>query len=124
MHKLLAIFLTGLILLQSFSREVLVLDYALHKERITQLFCVNKDKPQMRCHGQCHLRKQLAKTTDQESKAPGSTGKVKYDAVLPLPCFAAESAVLPLAVRIAWPRLVAAYSYTWSGSIFHPPLLG
>ena len=33
--------------------------YELNQDRITLEHCVNKNNPEMKCHGQCHLRKEL-----------------------------------------------------------------
>ncbi|RAK66108.1 hypothetical protein [Hymenobacter edaphi] len=96
MHQCLVVFLSLLILLQSFSREVLVLDYALRWQRITEQFCVNKARPQLRCNGRCHLRKQLARTDDAEKKAPQGAAKLKFEA-LPLARFGFQPPARPTA---------------------------
>ncbi|UOQ74770.1 hypothetical protein [Hymenobacter cellulosilyticus] len=122
MARTLAYLLTTLILFQTFSRELVVLDYQLHKERITELFCVNKDKPKLQCNGKCHLAKKLRKANSSDSKTPaGGFAKVKYDAVMPV------RAVLtaPTALRVAPARfgraISAPYCFTPVHSIFHPP---
>lgn len=47
-----------------------VIDFYMNREAITQEHCVNKDKPELDCKGQCHLQKQLeAATPDQDKKA-------------------------------------------------------
>ncbi|TGE29492.1 hypothetical protein [Hymenobacter metallicola] len=122
MARTLAYLLTTLILLQTFSRELVVVDYQVHKERITQLFCVNKDRPQLHCNGKCHLAKKLRKAAAADSKAPaGSWAKVKYDAVLPVRALLVQ----PVAVRVSAVRFgratIAPYSFTPAHSIFHPP---
>lgn len=33
--------------------------YQMNKEEITLEFCINKDKPELRCDGKCHLAKKL-----------------------------------------------------------------
>jgi hypothetical protein len=123
--RFLAFFLTALMLLQTLGREVLVLDYQLHKARITELYCINKARPQLHCNGKCHLAKQLRKTDDAEKKAPnGAPAKVKYE-VLPTAAFAFEA---PAASR--WPQLarrypaLAAVHYAAvpGQGVFRPPL--
>ena len=122
MARVLALFLAALMLLQTFSRELLVLDYQVHKESITRLFCVNKEKPQLRCNGKCHLAKQLRKASDSESKTPASGfAKVKYDVVLPLLFqVAAPTYAYPLPLRFA-PAASVHYAFAPAQSIFHPP---
>ncbi len=34
-------------------------DYFLHKKYIEENLCINRDKPELNCHGTCHLKKEL-----------------------------------------------------------------
>ena len=78
MHRFLAFFLVALMLLQILGQEVLVVDYQLNKARITELYCVNKARPQLHCNGKCHLAQQLRKADGADKKAPaGAVAKVK-----------------------------------------------
>ena len=63
--------LISLVLLQTFSREVLVVDFTLHRATITARFCVNKARPQLHCDGKCYFAKQLKKQEERESKSAG-----------------------------------------------------
>jgi hypothetical protein len=47
------------ILLQNFSKAIILLNYAINKEYISKNLCENKDKPMLHCNGHCHLKKQL-----------------------------------------------------------------
>jgi hypothetical protein len=125
MARLLAWFFTILILLQSFSQEVLVLNYQVNKARITQLFCVNKARPRLHCNGKCYLAKQLRKANGDSDKAPAAArAKVKFEVLptaftrLPLPrlrCW------LPPARR--WPAIPAApYAFEWAARLLRPPV--
>jgi len=62
--------LISLVLLQTFSREVLVVDFALNRATITARFCVNKARPQLHCDGKCYFAKQLKQQEERENKAP------------------------------------------------------
>lgn len=108
-------------LLQTFSRELVVADYQMNKERITELFCVNKDKPKLQCNGKCHLAKQLRKASDRESKTPAGIAKMKHEVVLPF-------ALRVPAPALGWPQplcfAAAVYPHWAQGpvrGIFHPP---
>ncbi|OON67269.1 hypothetical protein B0919_19280 [Hymenobacter sp. CRA2] len=116
-----AICLTLLILLQSFSRELLVMDYALHKERITQLFCVNKDKPQLHCNGKCHLRRQLAQSA-AEKKTPDRATKLKLDAALVPTRLVFTPAVVVLASAEYAVLVGSKYGHEAPSGIFRPPV--
>ncbi len=48
---------------ESFQTNLIELYYRLNTAAITQEYCVNKNKPQMHCNGQCHLAKELKKAT-------------------------------------------------------------
>lgn len=124
MARLLAFFLAALVLLQTLGQEVLVVDYQLNKARITELYCVNKTRPQLHCNGKCHLAKQLRKADGAEKKAPaGTLAKVKFE-VLPTTPFA-----LPLLGRWRQParryasQPAARYAAVPGAGVFRPPLL-
>jgi hypothetical protein len=36
-------------------------NFVVHQKEITELECINKDRPQMNCNGNCYLSKQLQK---------------------------------------------------------------
>jgi hypothetical protein len=67
-----AYLLAALVLLQTFSRELLVVDFALNQATITARYCVNKARPLLHCDGKCYFAKQLKKRQDQENKAPNA----------------------------------------------------
>lgn len=56
-------------LLIGFQQVVIVVHFKLNREAIEQKFCINKNKPELQCHGTCHLKKQLQET---ESSGPSS----------------------------------------------------
>lgn len=125
MARLLAWFFTVLILLQSFSQELLVVNYQVNKTRITRLFCVNKARPRLHCNGKCYLAQQLRKANGGSEKAPtAARAKVKYE-VLPT-AFARLRAPrrhhwLPPARR--WPAAPAApYAFEWAARLLRPPV--
>ncbi|MGI4743241.1 MAG: hypothetical protein ACRYG7_49450 [Janthinobacterium lividum] len=64
--------LISLVLLQTFSREVLVVDFTLNRATITARFCVNKARPQLHCDGKCYFAKKLKQQEERESKVPNS----------------------------------------------------
>ena len=70
MKAVFAYLLAALVLLQTFSRELLVVDFALNQATITARFCVNKARPELHCDGKCYFAKQLKKQEERENKAP------------------------------------------------------
>lgn len=72
MKAFFAYFLVALVLLQTFSRELLVVDFALNRATITARFCVNKARPQLHCDGKCYFAQRLKQQEDREAKAPNT----------------------------------------------------
>jgi hypothetical protein len=114
--------LISLVLLQTFSREVLVVDFSLNRATITARFCVNKSQPQLHCDGKCYFAKQLKKQEERENKAPNSlTERLE---MLP----AAFRSLVPPAPA-SWPAALVGYGRhrlawvpTTAGlGVFHPP---
>ena len=70
MKSCLAYVLVALVLLQTFSREVLVVDYALNRATITARFCVNKARPMMHCNGKCYMAQKIKQQQEREEKLP------------------------------------------------------
>jgi hypothetical protein len=111
-----------LVLLQTFSREVLVVDFTLHRATITARFCVNKARPMLHCDGKCYFAKQLKKQEDRESKSAGPL-KERLE-MLPV----AFRSLVPIAPA-AWASMPVGYGpyqSAWvptnaSQGVFHPP---
>ena len=68
MKHLLTIILFLCLLLQGFTKALILVDYELRKDFIAKNICENRDKPQMHCNGKCHLRKQLKKDEEKNSQ--------------------------------------------------------
>jgi uncharacterized low-complexity protein len=66
---LLPLFLVG-----TFHYSIVTFNFQLNQESITEEFCVNKDKPELACGGQCHFMKQM---TDLKKADEGQHGDKK-----------------------------------------------
>ncbi len=55
-----------------------MINYALNQKEITDLFCINKDKPEMKCNGQCHLMQELNKTDSPVDNPEQESNFVEY----------------------------------------------
>ena len=122
MTRFIAYLLTALLLFQTLGQELLVLDYAVNKAKITRLYCVNKSRPQLHCDGKCYLAKKLRRAAKHESKAPnGAPAKLKFEALLPLRLVPpAPVADFPAVARYARPTPTP-YSSAPQEGVFHPP---
>ncbi len=47
-----------------------IVNYVANYDYIVENFCVNKDKPELKCNGQCYLMKQLAKQSNDDQTNP------------------------------------------------------
>ncbi|MFC3414313.1 hypothetical protein [Algoriphagus hitonicola] len=57
-----------LILLNGMGYSLIQLHFYWDREEITALYCINKDKPELQCDGQCELGKRLAETKNQRNE--------------------------------------------------------
>jgi hypothetical protein len=56
-----------LIVLALFLKPIFpVIEYIVNYDYISKVLCENKDKPQLKCNGKCHLMKELAKAAENE----------------------------------------------------------
>lgn len=55
-----------LILLNGMGYSLIQAHFYLEREEITALYCVNKDKPELKCDGKCELGKRLSEAKNQE----------------------------------------------------------
>lgn len=109
--------LTGL-LLQTFGKGLVLAEFMLNRDYIANVLCVNKAKPQLACHGQCHLMKEMEKETKKEQG--GNALKDKYEVVL-----AEITTSFRLTPHIAVKELLTAYNGGLHRdplhAVFHPP---
>lgn len=59
----------GLILFRSAVIPMVFIEYELRKDYIIQNFCINKDKPLLKCDGKCYLAKKLNETREKEAQS-------------------------------------------------------
>jgi hypothetical protein len=96
--------------------------YQLNKKFIAEKLCENKSRPQMHCNGKCYLKKQLAKSTEeQNSNKPSATLKFENIECEVEPFFS----ITPVNYRYISNALRATVSPIqkgFSGNVFRPPL--
>ena len=52
---------------------ILIFDYELRKEYIIQVYCVNKNRPELNCDGKCYLAEKIAEAREQDEKQANDT---------------------------------------------------
>lgn len=63
-----AIFLTAIILIQPAHIAGVFIRFKINQDFYARVLCINKEKPELKCHGKCQLKKQL-KSTQQKNQA-------------------------------------------------------
>lgn len=70
MIRALSIGVVLLFLQPQISNTAVWMLYEMNKAAITEAFCVNKEKPALKCNGKCHLATQLTQPLPTESNQP------------------------------------------------------
>ncbi|MFC2175489.1 hypothetical protein ACFLR1_00790 [Bacteroidota bacterium] len=120
--RLLGIFgLAVAMMLQVFSTSIILLNYGINQSSIIANFCVNKEEPELKCNGKCHLKKQLKADTENKSETPATLSEL-VSFVLTVEEIAAFNFdfFMPETIAFNSPYLAGNYSNTLQ-SIFHPP---
>ncbi len=66
MRNFSAIFLVLLYFTAMLKPVTPLIEYAVNKDYLTKVFCINKEKPEMHCEAKCYLKKQLIKASEKE----------------------------------------------------------
>ena len=54
------------------------IEYILNQDYIAEFLCINKDKPELKCNGKCHLVKEIEKQQQQDPFAALSISMENY----------------------------------------------
>jgi hypothetical protein len=106
------------LLLQNFSKSLIVMQFAVNQSFIASTLCENKDKPQMHCNGRCHLKKELNRDAEQDRN--NSNSKDKYEVMFVEALQAFHTAPLPDQV-IFTSFYKDPCPNSSPSSVFHPP---
>ena len=121
MKSVFAYLLASLVLLQTFSRELLVADFVFNRAAITQQYCVNKARPLLHCDGKCYFAKQLKRQEERQSKSAGPL-KERLDMLLTAFGGWQPRAVAAWAAPVSYPAAAgAAAPPSPAGAIDRPP---
>ena len=120
MRKLYAISFVFLYLLAMLRPLEPFVEYYLNQDYIANFLCVNRNKPEMKCHGKCYLAKQLEK---QKKSGPESSLNI-FRERYPIG-FVTILKINPILKFIQLKKhnfhYIKLYAYTYSPTIFHPP---
>ena len=68
MKQLIGVFMIFLCLLVGFQQTLFFVHFELNKSQIEKEHCININKPEMKCHGFCYLKKKLEKAENNRDK--------------------------------------------------------
>jgi hypothetical protein len=75
-HYIFGLLLFAIVLVQ-FKQLYTVAHFFVHQDELSAAFCENKDKPELKCDGKCHLKKELKKDNEWISN-PSKSEKPTY----------------------------------------------
>ena len=120
MLKPIGIFLFSLFMYSQVYNTWAWVNYELNIDEITEAYCENTDKPDLECHGKCHLKKQIIQTTPPATE---QSSQIVY--INEIQLFTDYSNIIiptSLNQRLAHQtNFEANYSFLQSFGIFHPP---
>jgi hypothetical protein len=120
--KGLTLVLLMVILIQSFSRWAIVIEYEFNKSYIAKALCINKSIPQMHCNGKCQVMKKLAEDADKNSPVKQTMRSFQPDpfVIHSINICADHPSTICQQLHTAFHFALPAQR---SHSIFHPPCL-
>lgn len=59
MKRFISLILLLLVFMATFSDMIVWTGFTANRELITNLFCENKEKPELECNGMCHIKKKI-----------------------------------------------------------------
>jgi hypothetical protein len=109
------------VLLQTFSKTVICVDFYANQDYIAKTLCENRDKPLLHCCGRCQLRKRLHQDAEKDKdnpsrKADGPTAPLFREETAPLHIVAPEKTLPSHAPWFSDRSVVDQPSFC-----FHPP---
>lgn len=117
--SILSCLLVMAVLLQAFSKCIVLAEFELNKNFISKNLCVNKDKPSSGCNGHCHLVKQLKKDAERNDDSKGS--KEKQEIVLYNQDTRKPLNVYRIEKNNSFPPVLKEHYSTLLKPVFHPP---
>lgn len=73
MKRLLSISTLFIFLYIQLFNGMIWMKYEIYKSEIIQKFCENKDKPELKCEGSCHLKKMIISEDEEDEGEPAIT---------------------------------------------------
>ncbi|HSP83633.1 MAG TPA: hypothetical protein VLN72_07865 [Gillisia sp.] len=117
------LFAVGLFLIASLFYNIrfsyLVVFYAVNNQSFTELYCENKDKPELECNGQCEITKAYAQTNSEAN--PMALENFQRDITFFYQISAVNELIIPEVDFVPFFSYLNQYSFLFSSPIPHPP---
>ncbi len=114
--------LLALMLFSQFYNSAVWLKYELNVEEITELFCVNKEKPELMCNGKCYVKGELIDIDIFPETPQSPVTEVSY-----LPAIKVFVVNEIIQIGSSLTDLLASnqstYTTTWESTIPEPPFI-
>lgn len=107
------------VLLSTVSKTLLYVHYRSNLSYYTNVLCENKAKPALKCHGKCHLKKELA-GDEKKQNGPANNLKSENSLVLFVQDFTNEIFFSNEDIFISFVTIKEKPS-GFPDSVFHPP---
>jgi hypothetical protein len=108
------------LLVQSFNKLFIVLDFRLNRSYIAQNLCENRSRPQMHCNGKCHMMKVMKQEQKKDQDNPERRAENKFELI----CADYPQTKLDPAITItaiSYPLIEEVIYAGFSTTSFHPP---
>jgi len=103
----------------SLSGLLVFAGFEMNKSYIATVLCVNKDKPQLHCNGQCYLMKKLKQAQEKEQKQENQNQKIQLQqAFVAIPFVFKQYAIAAVDRRVPF---TTGMPVSQMKAIFHPP---
>jgi len=103
-----------------------IAEYVVFYDYIKNELCVNKDKPELKCNGKCHLMKELAKASDASENGKDSKHFSVETSIVFCQAINENFSFKPL-FYIHKSKITSRYNLSYSSlkadSVFRPPIV-
>ncbi len=125
MRRFIAILLFVVFSLSSLFKLGIVANYYINFQYYAEVLCDNKDKPELQCNGQCHLKEELKQTeNNNDENMPEIVSKLRYsDFVMQDHLITFRPPILHREQSITWQRNCDAIMNGYPTNVFRPPIV-
>jgi hypothetical protein len=110
-----------LVMSQTFSTWFVVISFRLNRDYIAKNLCENRNRPALRCKGNCVLMKKMQEEEKKEQNQPAPKTEINTIVLSSRTFFTANIPAISSVIRPARAEQPAGKPVDRSAFIFHPP---